>query len=60
MNIQEIVPVGVESDNLEDENIRPNIKAYPNSSNFTSLMRERAESFLNRCNSLSIFQDKID
>ena len=37
-NIQEIVPVEIESDNSEGDTANPNIRALPNSSLFSDLM----------------------
>ena len=53
-NNQGIVPVEVESDNSEGENTKPNIRALPNSSNFSDLMTKTLGRLMSSANSLRI------
>ena len=51
---QEIVPVEIESDNSEGDNINPNIRALPNSSLFSDIMTRTLGRLISSANSLRI------
>ena len=53
-NNQEIVPIEIESDSSEGDNNTHNIKALPNSSNFSDLMTKSLGSLMSSANSLRI------
>ena len=58
-NNQEIVPVEIESDNSEGDNINPNIRALPNSSLFSDLMTRTLRRLMSSANSLRMKASSI-
>ena len=53
-NNQAVVPVEIDSDNSEDDNTKPNIRALPNSSIFSDLMTKTLGNLMSSSNSLKI------
>ena len=53
-NIQKVVPIKIDSDD-EDENIKANIRALPNSNKFSIPMKEMFGALMNSRNSLKIY-----
>ena len=53
-NIQEIVPVEIESDNSKGDKTKPNIRALPNSSIFSDLLTKTLGILVSSANSLRI------